>query len=267
MDSTPVCPTGVTERPRRLVVVTGTATGIGKTWASARLLESLAASGWCVAARKPVQSGLPDDASDADVLAQASGDASEVVCAPHRRYGLAMAPFMAADALGLPAFTLADLLTEIRWPAGVDVGLVEGAGGVRSPMTSDDRDTADLADALRPDLVVMVADAGLGTINAVRTSLPAVTTHPVSIYLNRYDPQDEIHRRNRSWLSSRLGVEVVVDGDDLAARPRSSLWTSSLTPTSPDSKPATTPSSSSARCSPISSVWHRSVSRTSCRRA
>jgi dethiobiotin synthetase len=217
----PVCPIGVTDRPRRLVVVTGTATGIGKTWVAARLLESLAASGLRVAVRKPVQSGLPGDVSDADILAQASGDAPEHVCAPHRRYGLAMAPFMAADALGLPAFTLADLVAEISWPAGVDVGLVEGAGGVRSPMTSDDRDTADLADALRPDLVVMVADAGLGTINAVRTAVPAVAAHPVSIYLNRYDRQDEIHRRNRSWLGSRLDVEVVVDVDGLAERLRS----------------------------------------------
>jgi dethiobiotin synthetase len=218
----PVCPTGVTERPRRLVVVTGTATGIGKTWVCARLLESLAASGQRVAVRKPVQSGLPDDPSDADVLARASGDTSELVCPPHRRYGLAMAPFMAADALGLPAFTLGDLVAEISWPAGVDVGLVEGAGGVRSPITSDDRDTADLADELRPDLVVMVADAGLGTINAVRTAFPAIADHPVSIYLNRFDPQDDIHRRNRSWLSSRLEAEVVVDVNELVERLRSS---------------------------------------------
>jgi dethiobiotin synthetase len=204
------------------VLVAGTGTGVGKTWIAVRVLEALRAEGRRVAARKPAQSGTPGEISDADLLAEATGEPGHEVCPLHRRYGLAMAPFMAAERLGLPSFTLADLVDELRWEPGVDLGVVEGAGGVRSPIASDGADTADLADALHPDLVVLVADAGLGTIHAVRTSLPAVDAHPTVVVLNRFDAADELHRMNHGWLASHLAVDVVVDDHMLAARLRSS---------------------------------------------
>ena len=88
-----------------------------------------------VAARKPAQSFEPGDATtDAARAGRATGEAATTVCPQHRWYAVAMAPPMAADALGRPPFTLADLVDEINWPDGVEVGLVETAGGVRSPM-------------------------------------------------------------------------------------------------------------------------------------
>ena len=85
-----------------------------------------------------------------------------------------MAPPMAAEALGRPPFTLADLVASCDWPApAVDVGLVETAGGVRSPLAADG-DCLALCAELTPDLVVLVADAGLGTINAVRLTTEAL---------------------------------------------------------------------------------------------
>ena len=50
---------------------------------------------------------------------------------------------------------------------------METAGGVRSPQ-ADDGDAVDLVRLLAPDLVVLVADAGLGTINAVRLCVDAL---------------------------------------------------------------------------------------------
>ena len=92
----------------------------------------------------------------------------------HRWYEIPMAPPMAAAALGRPAFTIVDLMDELRWPAEpVDVGLVETAGGVRSPLAADG-DCLALCEALGPDLVVLVADAGLGTINSVRLTVGAL---------------------------------------------------------------------------------------------
>ena len=167
--------TGV--RPRRLVVVVGTGTDVGKTWVAARLLTELRGAGATVAARKPAQSFDPgDDPSDRDaaVLGAASGEPPEMVCPPHRWYEVPMAPPMAAEALGRPPFRSADLVGELGWPCDpVDVGLVETAGGVRSPLAADG-DCAALCAALAPDLVVLVADAGLGTINAVRLTVDAL---------------------------------------------------------------------------------------------
>jgi len=208
-------------RPRRLVVVLGTATEVGKTWAGCRLLEALRAEGRSVAARKPAQSfeadgQEPTAATDADLLAAASGEEPGDVCPAHRWYPVPLAPPMAARRLRQAEIRLADLVAELRWPDGVDVGLVEGAGGVRSPL-AEDGDGADLARALAPDLVLVVADAGLGTIHAVRASLESLADLPVAVLLNRYDATDPLHRENREWLADRDGTRVVTDLASAAA--------------------------------------------------
>lgn len=197
-------------RPRRLVVVLGTGTGVGKTWTSAAALRRLRHAGVSVAARKPAQSFAPcDDETDADVLAAASGETAGDVCPPHRSYAMAMAPPMAAAFLGMPPPSLAELVAELSWPSpAVDVGLVETAGGPRSPLASD-ADSAGLAFALEPDLAVLVAPAGLGAINSVRLSAAALDGLPLAVFLNRFDRGD-LHERNRRWLQ-RDGFDVHVD--------------------------------------------------------
>lgn len=203
-------------RPDRLVVVTGTGTEIGKTWVAATVARTLRDAGVKVAARKPAQSFEPGSGpTDAEVLAAATGERPHEVCPPHRWYEAAMAPPMAAAALGRPAPTLAALAEETTWPQPCPIGLVEGAGGVASPL-ADDGDTAALARALRADLVVLVARAGLGTINDVRLAVPALEGIPVVVVLNRYQAGDPIHRRNLDWLVTRDGLSVVTDPAELS---------------------------------------------------
>jgi dethiobiotin synthetase len=215
----------VASRPRRLVVVAGTGTEVGKTWVAAHVLRELRASGTTVAARKPAQSFSPaDHETDAHVLAAASEEPTAEVCPKHRWYELPMAPPMAAEVLGRTRFSIDDLVAELAWPAPkVELGLVEAAGGVRSPL-ADDGDTVSLIEAVQPDVVVLVADAGLGTINAVRLSLEALDrgAHLATllVHLNRYDGSDELHRANRAWLAERHGLDVEVTLADLAARLR-----------------------------------------------
>ena len=77
----------------------------------------------------------PATATDADVLAAATGEDPDTVCPPHRTYrhrrGHRRWP---PPSSGAPAFTVADLVGEIDWPDGVDVGLVEGR---RRPALAD----------------------------------------------------------------------------------------------------------------------------------
>jgi dethiobiotin synthetase len=206
-------------RPRRLVVVTGTGTAIGKTWVGARLLTELGARGRRVAARKPAQSFEPGTGpTDAEVLAAATGEDPRVVTPPQRWYGVPLAPPMAARALGLPSFTVADLLAEVSWPDPTDVGLVEGIGGPRSPL-ADDGDTVDLTAALRPELVVVVAGGELGAINSVRlTAAPFAGLASVVVALNRYDETSPVQVANRAWLSERAGIDVETEVAPLADR-------------------------------------------------
>ena len=225
-------------RPAVVVLVVGTGTDVGKTWVAARLLEAWRGAGLSVAARKPAQSYAEGAGpTDAEVLGAASGENPAAVCPPAQSYPVALAPPMAADALGVTPPTVADLVAAVAWPqpgpgrgagggagggagagagVGVSVGLVETAGGVRSPQ-ADDGDAVDVGAALQPDWVVLVADAGLGTVNAVRLSLAALTDVggpgpaplvPV-VVLNRFDASSDLHRRNLAWLRDRDGVQVV----------------------------------------------------------
>jgi dethiobiotin synthetase len=209
--------------PRHLVVVVGTGTEVGKTWVAAATLARIRDAGAIVAARKPAQSFDPGDpTTDAAELGRATGEDPLQVCPAHRWYEVPLAPPMAADVLGRPPFTLPDLLGEIEWPDDTDLGLVETAGGVRSPLASDDGDSVGLITALMPDLVVLVADAGLGTINAVR--LAAEALEPVIsgrgeldlvVVLNRFEVSEDLHRRNQAWLRDHDGLDVVDSIDAL----------------------------------------------------
>lgn len=214
-----------TNRPNLLAVVAGTGTEIGKTWVAARVLRELRAEGLHVAARKPAQSFDPDDRdTDAHRLGEGSGEDPSDVCPRHRWYPVPMAPPMAAARLARPPFTIDELVEEIRWPLLVpDVGLVEIAGGLRSPQASDG-DAVTLIERLQPDVVLLVADAELGTINSIRLSLEALdhgahVATPVVI-LNRFDSDDELHQLNRQWLTEHLEVEVLVSVPSVLARLR-----------------------------------------------
>lgn len=206
-------------RPDRVVLAIGTATDIGKTWVGAETLRRLRERGVTVAARKPAQSYDPEDPSptDAAALAAATGEEPEAICPSHRTYPVPMAPPMAADELGLPVPTLGELFEEITWPTPMpQIGWVETVGGPRSPIGVDG-DAVDLADRLDPDVIVLVADAGLGTVNAVILSVAPFDDYELIVILNRFDPTETLHRRNRDWLATREGLEVVVDPEALSA--------------------------------------------------
>lgn len=207
-------------RPLRLIAVAGTETEIGKTWVTARAVQTLRAKGLSVSARKPVQSYRPEDvgATDADVLAAAGGEEPLAVCPAHRWYPVPMAPPLAAARAGAAPPRLAELLAEFRWPAPApDVGFVETVGGVRSPLACDG-DCRDLVRALDPDGVLLVAGAGLGAINAVRLAADALAGPPLAVFLNRYLPDDDVHRSNLAWLRERDGFDVATGVEDLADR-------------------------------------------------
>lgn len=204
------------------VIITGTATEIGKTWVAARVIESLKAAGIEIAARKPAQSFEQGDAvTDAHLLAAASGEPLEKVCPLHRWYEVAMAPPMAAAVLGRPTFTIADLVAENAPGPMNGVMLIEGAGGPLSPIAVDG-DSCDLARAHSADLVVLVADAGLGAINAVRLSALAFHGFRLLVVLNKFDSANDLHRRNKVWLV-QIGFEVAIDPLEVSARIQGNL--------------------------------------------
>jgi len=77
-----------------------------------------------------------------------------------------------------------------------------------------------------PDVTLAVADAGLATINTVRLAADvlAAGTGPepgpgLVVVLNRFDPRNDLHRRNRTWLAEQDGLSVVtVPGEEALLR-------------------------------------------------
>ena len=199
-----------------VVFVTGTGTEVGKTWVTAELARLLQHRGHTVAACKPLQSYDPDDDSptDAAVLAAATGQHPNAVCPPERTYPVPLAPPMAARKLGRVCPTLDELADNCRFAATTDVGLVEGVGGLYSPMAPDGHNL-DLIERTKPDLVGVVASAALGGIHdAMACTLP-LSAHRLAIFLNRFDPRAEVHLLNVRWLSD-TGLAVTTTVPELA---------------------------------------------------
>ena len=203
--------------PDLTIVVTGTDTEVGKTWLTVELALALQQRGALVVIRKPVQSFDPGDrTTDADILAEASGEDPIAVCPGHRRYPLAMAPPMAADALGGPSFKLEELIAEMELP-NRGVALIEGVGGARSPLAHDG-DSVDLAHSLGTDLVVLVSPPGLGAINSVRLAASALDDLRTVVFLNRFNAADTLHAANRRWLTDIDGFDVTTSPQQLLSR-------------------------------------------------
>jgi dethiobiotin synthetase len=157
----------------RGLLITGTDTGVGKTFVAAGLAHSLVAEGIDVGVMKPAETGHePADGPwprDAKTLAAASqcGDPPDIVV-PYV-FTPPVAPLVAARRSGrvIEVERLADIFERIS--ARHDFVLVEGAGGLAVPLAEfgeADRlfDFADLARLLDIGLLV-VARAHLGTLN------------------------------------------------------------------------------------------------------
>ncbi len=174
-----------------VIFVTGAGTDIGKTYVACALLRALREAGRPVLALKPVVSGLapmgdPDfDASDTARLLEAAGvaltrDAVEA-CSPWR-FAAPLSPDMAAAAEGR-TLALADVIDwsrrQIAQAAPGDVVLIEGVGGVMSPIAQDGLVLDWIAALAQP--VLLVCGSYLGAISHALTALAALRGRGVEV--------------------------------------------------------------------------------------
>jgi dethiobiotin synthetase len=157
--------------------VTGTGTDIGKTYVSCALIRALKARAAVVDAFKPVVSGFdPKDAGGSDParLSAALGRPGEIFRIAPRRYRAPLSPNIAARLEGQTLLLDDMVIDAVARAAEVREGLllVEGAGGVMSPLT-DSETNLDMIAALGAP-VLLVAGSYLGTISHVLTALVAL---------------------------------------------------------------------------------------------
>jgi dethiobiotin synthetase len=168
----------------RSLFVAGTGTDIGKTHVACALIRAVRARGLSVDAFKPVVSGFDPadpDASDPGRLAQALGEPDALPRISPRRYRAPLAPNLAARLEG-ETLSLDDLIADCRERLARpdrDLLLIEGAGGVMSPLT-DDATNLDLMVALELP-ILLVAGSYLGTVSHVLTALEVIRARSLSV--------------------------------------------------------------------------------------
>jgi len=169
------------------VIVTGVGTDIGKTYVSASIIRALRAHEVPVDAFKPVISGYDPDqaeASDAGVLLAALGEpvTPETLNAMSPfRYAAPLSPPLAAAREGrsIRFADVAGACRERAADAGRALLLIEGAGGVMSPL-SDGATVLDLIEALDAP-VLLVTGTYLGAISHTLTAVEVLRRRGVTI--------------------------------------------------------------------------------------
>jgi len=157
----------------RVVLVTGTDTEVGKTVVAAGLARALVRRGRRVAAVKPVESGCgeaPGETEDGVLLARAAGQ--DEPAAALVRLRTPVAPPVAAEREGRELDPGPWVETIRRLARDRDVVLVEGAGGLLSPLTWETT-ARDLGVALGADALVVAPDR-LGCLNHALLTLEAL---------------------------------------------------------------------------------------------
>lgn len=180
--------------------VVGTDTGIGKTVITAGLVSMFRESGYDTRAIKPAQTAFPED-DDAGFVAEACGE--ESAAARLRSRPEPLAPAVAARRVGDP-IEYDSLLADTRTALDeCGVGIVEGAGGLRVPLSNEPRrDIVDLVADLSVPAVV-VSRSGLGTLNHTALTVEALRNRDVSVsgvVLNQYDGATVAERTNPDEL-------------------------------------------------------------------
>jgi dethiobiotin synthetase len=196
--------------------ITGSDTGVGKTWIGCQMVQQLRQKHRAVKVRKPVESGCIWDPelgylpADGSALFNANNANESLDIVTPFRYAAALATDRAARLEG-DSLTLVQLTTACTNQVGPqDTLLVEGAGGFYSPIC-DDGLNSDLARSLGLD-VIIVCDDRLGAINQALLTISAVKQEGLgvqAVVLNQTRQlQDSDGLNNLEDLRQRTAIPI-----------------------------------------------------------
>lgn len=192
----------------RPLLLTGTGTGVGKTWVARGLLRAMLRAGQRPMPLKLVETGCAATGNgllptDGVALARAAGRVHDIEAVAPERFQLAASPARAARAvhrdLNMPGF-LQHFTRAQSYGGRV---LIEGAGGLHTPITA--RETfADFAVAIECDVLVIARDA-LGTLNHTLLTVEALLHRNVPVLAVVLGPTEDPNLTNRDDLAVLLG--------------------------------------------------------------
>ena len=195
------------------IFITGTDTGVGKTFVAATLAAYLRDAGYRVGVMKPAETGCEERdgkliPADAMRLKDASGCAEPIERICPYRLPERLAPSIAAERAGVKIDVDHLLAVYAEISATHDVTLVEGAGGLMVPLLPS-YTYADFARVFKLPLLVVAANR-LGVINHLLLTLEHASCQGLSVLgyvLNRNSNETSLAAdTNREVLSNLSGV-------------------------------------------------------------
>lgn len=196
--------------------VTGTDTGVGKTFVCCALLHRFAQAGLSTVGMKPVAAGLDADGCNEDVAQLRA--ASSVAVAPELAnpfaFKNAVAPHLAAAEEGrqIRFAPIHHALDALRRQA--DVVVVEGVGGFRVPL-GPEGDSADLAQTLGLP-VILVVGMRLGCLNHALLTVEAIHARGLALagwVANCIDPSMSKREENIAALAELIAAPLLGTSD------------------------------------------------------
>ena len=165
--------------------IAGTDTNVGKTFAAALVTKMYRHSGVSVGVYKPTESGCSRvdgvlTAGDALTLWQAAGQPRTLSDVCPQKFQAPLAPGQAARAEG-KSVDPERLQTGLDcWNSDFDVVIIEGAGGLFSPL-ADGVLNIDLVKQINTDRLLVVAENRLGAIHQTLATCVAAAHHGVTV--------------------------------------------------------------------------------------
>ncbi len=206
------------------VFVTGTDTGVGKTWVAAGLTAVARQWGLKAAYFKPIQSGCPEKQgrllpTDAQLAKELAGLPEPLEQLTPVALHLPLAPGVAAARAGVTVDLHRVAAAYEYLAAKYDFLVVEGAGGLYVPLLNTHFLVLDMIRWLHLPLLV-VARPGLGTINHTVLTVKAAQhagLPVVGVVLNRFPANPSLAESTNPEVIEKLaGVPILGRVPDLA---------------------------------------------------
>lgn len=199
--------------------VTGTGTEVGKTYITGLLLKKLHESGLRCAYFKAAMSGndrAPDRGlipGDARHVRQVSGISQPLETMCPFVYETAVSPHLAARLEGDPLELETVKAGFDRLTTRYDYIIAEGSGGIVCPLRYDEKKIflEDVISALKMPCLI-VADAGLGTINSVVLTVEYMKARGLTvkgILFNHFHPGNVMEEDNKIMCEELTGLPVL----------------------------------------------------------
>ena len=201
------------------IFITGTGTDVGKTYISALIVKKMREAGFNCGYFKPVISGVTEMCghlmdSDANYVIQTANIPAEPENCVSYYWQEAVSPHLAAKRKNQEID-----IDKIKYDFAqinkkYDYLLIEGAGGITCPLKINSEEKYLLKDLIW-ELglsVIIIADAGLGTINSTLLTVDYARANGIEIegiILNNYESDNFMHWDNLEQIERLTGINVV----------------------------------------------------------